>query len=150
LRCLDRKGRVDGREDQPAAGKMRPHDCRKHRPSGSVQNGPRLVEQPDGTQSCEQTGKREASSLSGRKVECRQVSERAKAHASKRRCDLAGTAENTAPESEILGDGQGWLQGVLVADIVSLFTDAQLSIAARDSDPALSGLKETGNQAKER
>src|SRR5205807_797254 len=121
-----RQGTVDGCQDDSPFGDVGCHDVRKQALTWSVKRGARLVEQPQGTLHRKQAGEREPPPLPRREVARRQVRKGAEAYAPERGRDLSATSEKIAPEDEVLLDRERWFEGILVADIVGLFSYGEL------------------------
>jgi hypothetical protein len=62
--------------------------------------------------------------------------------------DLSATSEKIAPEDEVLLDRERWFEGILVADIVGLFSYGEFRVAAVENEPALAWADEPGHDAE--
>jgi hypothetical protein len=114
----------------------------------SVKRGARLVEEPQGTLHSKQAGEREPPPLSRREVACRQMREGVEPYTRERGRDLSATSEKIAPEDEVLLDRERWFEGILVADIVGLFSYGEFRVAAVENEPALAWADEPGHDAE--
>ena len=117
----------------PPPLQVRPHDGRKRGLSGGVERGRRLVEQPKRALGHKQASKRHAPPLSGREQPRREIDHMAQAQRRKRgelRCPRGIAAQHRGREGEVLAGGQRGLNPVRVAEIMRLFADRALGIAA--------------------
>ena len=121
----------------PRAAKVLPHERGQPFLRGYIEGCGRLVEQPEPARNREQTGERETPALTGREICGGQVGEFLKPDGGERaRQGLIASPQIPGPELQVFADGQGWFQGVLVAEIMGLFGYAQLGLSSGQLDPA--------------
>src|SRR6516165_2375162 len=118
---------------------------------GSVQRAGRLVEEPDRTFDRDKPGDRKPPALAGREISRRQSRDVAKPDQFENILHFGGAAaQKRDPKTQVLGDRKRWFHGVLVAEVMRLFGDAQLGIAAVEPKPATGWSDEAGEEPQQR
>ena len=152
LRAIQSERRVNGGDEDPAAFEMRLHDGGKRDLSGGVERGRRLVEQPERTLGDKQASKRHAPPLSGREQPRREIDHMAQTERRKRgelRFPRGIAAQHCGREGEVLAGGQRGLNSVSVAEIMRLFADRALAIAAVQRKAAGFNRQEAGERPEQ-
>ena len=106
---------------------------------GGVERGRRLVEEPERAIGDEEAGKRDAPLLPGRERAHRKVDHMGEAEARERRAARLArrfAAKRACPEGEVLVRGQRAFQRIRVAEIMRLFANRALGIAAVQREPS--------------
>src|SRR5450631_467953 len=142
---------MGGGDDQPASGQMVTHQAGEHGLSGRVQRRGRLVQQPDRAAQREQPRQGEPAALAGGQIRGRQIHRVGESHAIEAFTRVrALAAEKVAPEGEVLHHAQRRLLRIAVAEIMRLFGQGELGIAALDGNAAAARGQQARDQPQQR
>ena len=125
-----------GHDDSAALTRCCAHQYGESSLGRRIQCRGRLVEQPERARGGHQARQRQAPPLPGREVRRRQVAQRLQAdgrEAPVLRGGIGMPPKIPGPEGEVLGDRQGRLERVEMAEIVGLLCDRALSCAALEA-----------------
>ena len=142
--ALDAERRMRGRDDHPAAPKVRVCHRRKHRLSFGVERGERFVEQPQRPRRDQEPRKRQPPLLAGREHAGRQVGQAIESERGERRYSVGPSTEQRTHEIEILFGRERGLYAVEMADEM----DRRLRRLPLQSDAAIGGPQQSGNQSQ--
>ena len=136
-------------DDQATAREVIAHDTCKQALAGGVERIGRFIQQPDRPPHREQPGDRQPPPLSGRQESRRELAGMIEPHRGKAVAGVRPRAEKIPPEGEVFHHAQSRFQRVTVAEIMRLFRQAQLCLAALQPDRSATDRQQAGNQAQQ-